>query len=49
MFPKFDIAYDTPVPVDLMEVGKLSVVISENNEKANVLKSLLKPINVSSK
>jgi len=46
MFPKFDIASDTPVPVDLIEVGKLSVVINENNEKANVLKSLLKPIKV---
>jgi|JI10StandDraft_1071094.scaffolds.fasta_scaffold780940_1 hypothetical protein len=44
IFPKFEIAYDTPVPVDLIEVGKDYVVIKENNANANVLNNLLIPI-----
>jgi hypothetical protein len=42
-------ASEIPVPVDLISVGKLSVVIKLNNAKPNVLKSLLKPIKASSK
>ena len=41
MLPKLDIASDTPVPVDLIEVGNDSVVIRENRAKPKVLKSLL--------
>ena len=44
IFPKFDIAYETPVPVDLIEVGKDSVVIRENNANPKVLKSRLTAI-----
>lgn len=48
MLPKFDIAYDTPVPVDRMEVGNDSVVISEKRAKAKVLKNRLSAIRISS-
>ena len=41
IFPKLDIASEIPVPVDLIEVGKDSVVIKENRAKPKVLKSLL--------
>lgn len=43
ILPKLDIASEIPVPVDLMEVGKLSVVINENSVKAKVLQILLNP------
>ena len=44
MFPKFDIASETPVPVDLMEVGNDYVVIKLKRANENVLKSRLTPI-----
>ena len=46
ILPKFDIASETPVPVDLISVGKDYVVIKENRAKLNVLKSRLKPIKI---
>ena len=49
MLPKFDIASDMPVPVERMEVGKDSVVVSENRAKPKVFKSLLNPIKAISK
>jgi hypothetical protein len=47
ILPRFDIASEIPVPVDLIEVGKLSVVIRENRVKAKVLQILLRPTRTS--
>lgn len=46
IFPKLDIASEIPVPVDLMEVGKDSVVIRLKRAKPKVLKSLLNAIKI---
>lgn len=42
MFPRFDIASEIPVPVDLISVGNDYVVIKENKAKPNVFMSRLK-------
>ena len=44
MFPKLDMAYVMPNPVDLILVGKVSAVIKLNKEKATVFDNLLTPI-----
>lgn len=48
MLPKFDIASETPRPVDRIEVGKVSAEMRLNRAKATVLKSLLMPIKIMS-
>lgn len=47
MFPRFDMAYEIPVPVDLISVGKLYVVMRLNKAKPKVLNNLLNPIKTS--
>lgn len=44
MLPKFDIAYEMPVPVDLIEVGNDSVVIRLKRANEKVLNNLLTAI-----
>ena len=46
ILPKFDIASETPVPVDLISVGNDYVVINEKRAKPKVLKSRLNPKNM---
>lgn len=47
ILPKLDIASETPVPVDLIELGKLYVVIKENKAKPKLFNKRLKPIKIS--
>ncbi len=47
IFPRFDIASLMPIPVDLIDVGKLSEQIRLNNANPTVLNSLLRQRNTS--
>ena len=49
IFPTLDIASETPVPVDLMEVGNDQVVIRLKRANPKVLNNLLMPINAISR
>lgn len=44
ILPTLDIAYEIPIPVDLISVGNVYEIIKEKKVNAKVLDSLLNPI-----